>query len=147
MKWKKYINRSSIALLAVIALSSLALIFFNYYVIKITASTRGYINGESNYSKGQKDASKYLLLYLESESEIDWKLYQENMLIPFGPRDFRLALLNDSSRSEMHRALLQGRNHPDDTDNYIWLYKNFGHFPFMQEAVAIWTKGDQYNEN
>ena len=146
MNWRKYINKSSIALLAVIVLSSKALIFFNYYVIKITASTRGYINGESNYSKGQKDASNYLMQYLESESEVDWKLYQKNMLIPFGPRDFRLALLNDSSRSEMHRALLQGRNHPDDTDNYIWLYKNFGHFPFMQEAVEIWTKGDQYNE-
>ncbi|MTI41673.1 sensor histidine kinase [Fulvivirga lutimaris] len=146
MNWKKYINKSSIVLLSVIALSSMALIFFNYYVIKITASTRGYINGESNYSKGQKDASKYLLQYLESESESDWKLYQKNMLIPFGPRDFRLALLNDSSRAEMHRALLQGRNHPDDLDNYIWLYKNFGHFPFMQEAVAIWTRGDHYNE-
>lgn len=146
MEWKKYISKSSIALLAVIVLSSMALIFFNYYVIKITASTRGYISGESNYSKGQKDALNYLLQYLESESETDWKLYQKNMLIPFGPRDFRLALLNDSSRSEMHRALLQGRNHPDDLDNYIWLYNNFGHFPFMQEAVAIWTKGDQYNE-
>lgn len=146
MKWKKYINRSSIVLLAVIALSSLALIFFNYYVIKITASTRGYISGESNYSKGQKDAAKYLLQYLESESENDWKRYEENMLIPFGPRDFRLALLNDSSRAEMHRALLQGRNHPDDLDNYIWLYKNFGQFPFMQKAVSIWTSGDHYNE-
>lgn len=146
MNWKKYINKSSLALLAVIVLSSMALIFFNYYVIKITASTRGYINGESNYSKGQKDALNYLLQYLESESETDWNLYQENMLIPFGPRDFRMALLNDSSRSEMHRALLQGRNHPDDLDNYIWLYENFGHFPFMQEAVAIWTKADQYNE-
>ncbi|MEQ9660237.1 MAG: HAMP domain-containing sensor histidine kinase [Fulvivirga sp.] len=146
MNWKKYINRSSMALLAVIVLSSMALIFFNYYVIKITASTRGYINGESNYSKGQKDALNYLLQYLESESETDWKRYQENMYIPFGPRDFRLALLNDSTRSVMHRALLQGRNHPDDTDNFIWLYKNFGHFPFMQEAVAIWTKADQYNE-
>ncbi|WKV11454.1 sensor histidine kinase [Marivirga harenae] len=146
MKWKKYVNKKSIALLLVIVISSLALIFFNYYVIKITASIRSYINGESNYSKGQKDASFYLLRYLESESENDWIQYQENMLISFGPRDFRVALLNDSSRAEMHRALIQGRNNPDDTDNYIWLYKNFGQFSFMQEAVASWTKGDHYNE-
>ncbi len=68
------------------------------------------------------------------------------MSVPFGPRDFQLALLNDSSRSEMRGALLHGRNHPDDLDNYIWLYKNFAHFPFMQEAVEIWTRGDHYNE-
>ncbi|MEZ0131503.1 two-component sensor histidine kinase, partial [Flavobacterium sp. LBUM151] len=36
------------------------LICINFFTIKTLSATRAYVNGESHYSKGQKDASRHL---------------------------------------------------------------------------------------
>jgi hypothetical protein len=52
--------------------ASAAIFVVNYYSIKILSGTRAYINGESEYSKGQKDASAYLTNYIYFENERDY---------------------------------------------------------------------------
>ena len=40
------------------------LILINYFTIRILSASRAYVNGESQYSKGQKEASRHLVTYL-----------------------------------------------------------------------------------
>ena len=50
--------------LAIVIVSCSLLIFVNYFTIKIQSSSRSYINGESHYSKAEKDATRHLTTYL-----------------------------------------------------------------------------------
>ena len=77
MRKFRLLDRKSLTLIVLVLISGISIIFFNFYVIKTTASIRGYINGESNYSKGQKDAVRSLLQYLDTESNADWEAYKK----------------------------------------------------------------------
>lgn len=50
--------------LLVVTISCAFLIISNYFTIKILSASRSYINSESHYSKGQKDATRHLTIYL-----------------------------------------------------------------------------------
>ncbi len=39
-------------------------------------------------------------------------------------------------------GLLQGRNHPDDINSMITLFRNFRHVPEIDKAISIWTRAD-----
>lgn len=51
-------------LILVVFISCALLICINFFTIKILSANRAYVNGESHYSKGQKDASRHLITYL-----------------------------------------------------------------------------------
>src|SRR6187200_655879 len=80
-------------LLSVIILSCTFLIFINFFTIKILSSNRAYVNGESHYSKGQKDAVRHLITYLHTQEEEQWKLFKEELKVPQGDGIARIALL------------------------------------------------------
>lgn len=48
----------------IVAISCTLLIVSNYLTIRILSASRGYVNGESHYSKAQKDATRHLITYL-----------------------------------------------------------------------------------
>lgn len=111
----------------------------------VLSAVRGYVAGESLWSKGQKDAIYYLNLYANSRDEQNYQQYQHAIAIPQGSHDLRLAL--DSSIPDMVAArvgILQGGNHPDDVSSLIWLYLNFRHFSYMEKAIDLWKIGDSY---
>jgi signal transduction histidine kinase len=128
--------------IALVLFGSILVILFNFYTIKVLSSIRSYVNAESNFSKGQKDAVKYLIKYIDNHSQDDWNLYMQNIEIPFAANNFRKALQNNGTKEEMYNALAQGRNQPEDFDNYIWLYNNFHEYDFMKKALDIWTQCD-----
>jgi len=137
----KFKKKYFLPLLVIIATT--LTILLNYYSIKINAGTRGYISGESKYSKAQKDAVKYLIRYIDTGTEENWKKYETEIAVPLAGDDLRHALMNNGTEEELHQALLEGRNNPKDFDNFIWLYNNFHQFPFMQEAIELWASGDR----
>jgi len=141
-KVRSYFKKKHLLPILVIIATTLT-ILFNYYSIKINAGTRSYISGESKYSKGQKDAVIYLIRYIDTEAEENWKKYQTEIAVPLAGDDLRHALMDNGTEEELHHALLEGRNNPKDFDNFIWLYDNFHEFPFMQEAIELWALGDQ----
>ncbi len=115
---------------------------FSLYVL---SAVRGYVAGESLWSKGQKDAIFYLGLYADSRDEAVFRSYQRAIAVPQGSHDLRIALDKpvpdlDAAR----RGILQGGNHPDDVSGVIWLYLNFRHFSYMETAIKLWTVGDDY---
>lgn len=109
------------------------------------SAVRGYVAGESMWSKGLKDAIHYLDLYVQSGADHHLRLYHEAIEVPLGDNDFRVAM--DQPEPDLERAragILQGRNHPDDIEGMIWLYRNFRQLSYLQRAIAQWERGDRY---
>ena len=115
---------------------------FSLYML---SAVRGYVGGESLWSKGQKDAIYYLTLYADNRDEATFLKYREALAVPLGGHDLRVALdLPEPDLTAARRGILQGGNHPDDVDSLIWLYRNFRHFGYLEKAIALWTIGDSY---
>ncbi|MGX1173779.1 MULTISPECIES: EAL domain-containing protein [Pseudomonas] len=111
----------------------------------VLSAVRGYVAGESLWSKGQKDAIYYLNLYADSRDEVIFRKYQQAIAVPEGGHELRVALDREPPNLEAARAgILKGGNHPDDVSSLIWLYLNFRHFSYLEEAIDLWTVGDGY---
>ncbi|AZV28331.1 MULTISPECIES: EAL domain-containing protein [Pseudomonas] len=111
----------------------------------VLSAVRGYVAGESLWSKGQKDAIYYLNLYADSRDEAIYLKYQNAIAVPQGGHQLRLAL--DKQPPDLQAAregILKGGNHPDDVSSLIWLYLNFRHFSYLETAIDRWTLGDAY---
>ena len=109
------------------------------------SAVRGYVAGESLWSKGQKDAIYYLNLYADSRDESIFGKYQKAMAVPQGGHELRVALDRQPPDLEAaRRAILKGGNHPDDVPSLIWLYLNFRHFSYLERAIDRWIVGDAY---
>jgi diguanylate cyclase (GGDEF)-like protein/PAS domain S-box-containing protein len=109
----------------------------------LQSALRAYVAGESQWSKGQKEAVFYLNAYASSQSEADWEQYLRAFAVPLGDQKARLALEQvppdiDSAR----RGFIEGRNHPDDVQSMIRLFRWFQHTSLMQRPIAIWTEAD-----
>jgi len=109
------------------------------------SAVRGYVAGESLWSKGQKDAIFYLSLYADNRQEAVFLKYREAMLVPEGSRELRHALDRPEPDVELaRRDLAQGGNHPEDFDGIIWLFLNFRHIAYFARAIELWNIGDRY---
>jgi len=136
-------KKISSALLLIVTLSCLATIIVNYYTIKVLSASRAYINGESQYSKGQKEASALLISYIYSGNETEYNSFLKAISIPIGDRHAREALSAPVISTKAAKAgFLQAHNHPDDIGNMIWLFRNFSHLGMFKKAVTIWEQGD-----
>lgn len=126
----------------VVVLFQVLLGCFSLYMM---SAMRSYVGGESLWSKGQKDAIRYLDLYALSRDERDYIKYRQAIAVPEGGRKLREAL--DRSEPDLVAArdgILQGGNHPDDVARMIWLYRHFRDIGAMQQALHWWLQGDAY---
>ncbi|KQZ78543.1 MULTISPECIES: EAL domain-containing protein [unclassified Pseudomonas] len=111
----------------------------------VLSAVRGYVAGESLWSKGQKDAIYYLNLYADNGDQDIFRKYQQAISVPQGGHELRVALDQQPPDIEAARlAILKGGNHPDDVSSLIWLYLNFRHFSYLEKAIDLWTVGDDY---
>ncbi|NNA88644.1 EAL domain-containing protein [Pseudomonas gessardii] len=111
----------------------------------VLSAVRGYVAGESLWSKGQKDAIYYLTLYADNRDQATFLKYQNAIAVPQGGHELRIAL--DRPNPDLAAArlgILKGGNHPDDVSSLIWLYLNFRHFSYLEKAIELWTVGDGY---
>jgi len=129
-------------LLISIFIASIILIVFNYYTLKTMSSVRAYINGESSYSKGEKDATQSLITYMHTKDIKDWESFINNINIPLGDSIARVTLLENGSRDIVRNGFLQGNNHKDDIEDMIWLFNTFKNLPLMAGPITIWETGD-----
>lgn len=126
----------------IVFLSCASLIFVNYGTIRILSANRAYVNGESHYSKGQKDAARHLMTYLYTKDQNEWASFLEEIKVPKGDGAARIALVQNKSEEEIKSALRLGRNKEEDLDDIIWLYKNFKSVSFFTQAMQEWSAGD-----
>lgn len=109
------------------------------------SAVRGYVAGESLWSKGQKDAIYYLTLYADNRDQKTFLKYQNAIAVPQGGHELRIALDRPNpDLAAARQGILKGGNHPDDVSSVIWLYLNFRHFSYLEKAIELWTVGDGY---
>ncbi|MFM2229606.1 MAG: Sensor histidine kinase RcsC [Bacteroidota bacterium] len=143
LSFKKIVAPHALPLFSVLVISGSLLIAMNFYSIKILSSTRAYVNGESHYSKAQKDASRYLITYLYTSDSYKWYLFNKELAVPKGDGKGRIELLTSGDIAKAKEGLRTGRNHEDDLDDLIWIFNNFQHISWVKKAILEWEKGDQ----
>jgi diguanylate cyclase (GGDEF)-like protein/PAS domain S-box-containing protein len=113
------------------------------YSIGVMAAGRAYVGGEGLWSKAQKEAVYALLRYATYRDPKDHQVYRDALLVPLGDRQARLELEKPNPDLQVAaKGFLQGRNHPDDIDGMIRLFRTFRTVPEIDQAIAIWTQGD-----
>ena len=111
----------------------------------LLSAVRGLTNGESLWSKAQKDAIYYLSRYADDGKPADIERYRQALKVPHGDAQAREALYETPLRLDLARqGIEQGQNHPDDVNAIIWLLRTFRYFSWVQEPVAFWRQGDAY---
>jgi len=113
--------------------------------IEVLSTVRAWVGGESLYSKGQKDATYYLARYAASHSDTDYVHYLRAIAFPLGDRQARMALQQRPVDLPAARAgFLKAGNHPADIGSAILLFRLFGAFGPVRQAIELWTAGDSY---
>lgn len=133
--------KRNVYLLLFILIALLTLISINFYTIKILSAVRAYINGESEYSKGQKDALLYLYTYIETEDTVYMSYFNESIKVPMADNLARKSLINHDKDEVVSRYFLMGRNHPNDIPGLIWLFKTF-RTTYMKTPIRLWTDAE-----
>src|SRR6478752_5918626 len=131
-----------IVLFIVTFFSCIALITINYYTIKTLSASRAYVNGESQYSKGQNKASRHLITYLLTGDNRQWLLFNEELKAPLGDKLARIALTKKLGDSLAKVGFRAGKNKEADLDDMIWVFKNFQTLPFLKKAINEWKHAD-----
>ncbi len=129
-------------LVVLVFLAAFILIFFNFYSSKIKSGLRAYINGESVYSKGQKDALINLTYYLNTQDSVYWRMYVEDLKVPMSDNKARHAMMNKEPDSVAFNYFVEGKVHSADIANLIWLFKNFRKVPEFKDAVVLWDRSE-----
>ncbi|MCL2656637.1 MAG: EAL domain-containing protein [Betaproteobacteria bacterium] len=123
-----------------VAVLQAALIFFS---IDVLSTVRAYVNSESLYSKGQKDAVYFLGLYAQSGDATQYERYLTALAKPLEARRARMLLQEPAlDHDEAYRSLLTKGNHPRDIPGMIRVARAFGGVSYFADAVRIWEETD-----
>jgi len=113
--------------------------------LALNTGIRAYVNGESLWSKSQKDAVFSLQEYLRSGDETAWKAFVRHLAIPLGDRRARLAMEQSPPDPAAARSgFLAGGNHPDDIGMMIFIYRRLRWEPHFARTIDIWERADRY---
>ena len=106
-------------------------------------AVRSYSEGESLWSKGQKESVFHLLRYAESRDDVNYQKYRMAISVPLGDNKARLELEKPNpDYAIVWQGLIEGRTHPDEIPHVIKLYRRFRHVSFMADVVDTWAAGD-----
>lgn len=134
---KLYFTVGIMALLIIVELGALV------FSLNILSSVRAYVNGEGLWSKAQKDAMYYLQKYGRSREEADYVKFQAFMKVPMGDHRALQELGKEKPDMDVARqGLIDGRNHPDDVDGMITLFRKFDANHYIGGAIKIWISAD-----
>lgn len=137
-------RRLAVIVLVFVAIVACLLVLVNVEMA-IMAGVRAYVEAESFWSKGQKDAVLHLRDYAVSHDGRDFARYRTAIDVPLGDHRARTELQKAQPDQALVRdGFLAGRNHPDDVTEMIKLFRRFGHVSFMRRAVVIWSEADRY---
>ncbi|HEY2798235.1 MAG TPA: EAL domain-containing protein [Thermoanaerobaculia bacterium] len=134
---------SSLIMLCLGVLMTAGIAILSQTALSLLSGVRAYVGGEGLWSKGQKDAVHWIHRYAATGDPKAFASYRAAVAVPLGDRIAREELEKAHPDDRVARAgLLQGRNHPEDVDEMIWLVRNFRWVGYVQSALAIWRQGD-----
>lgn len=129
-------------LIASVALSAAA-IAIAMALFDMLSAGRAYVGGESQWSKAQQAAIFHLDRYAESGDRSRLESARDMLRVPLSLRRARLALLEGPSAiDDARQALSDGRNHPDDIESMVRMFRSFRKLPHFAEALELWREAD-----
>ena len=109
----------------------------------VLGSTRSYSEGESNWSKGQKQAVFHLLHFAQTRQEADYEFYRRAIAVPLAFKRFRVEMHKaNPDMPAVYQALRDGLTHPDDVEPGIEFFRRFHKVRPMADVVTVWEEGD-----
>ncbi len=105
---------------------------------------RAYVEGESIWSKGQKNAIYFLDLYADTRDDRYYRQYADALAAPLADMAARLAMEQaPPDVGAARRSFLRGGVDANDIPGMIWLFIHFRHFNYLDEAVQRWRETDR----
>ncbi|MEK6806837.1 MAG: EAL domain-containing protein [Pseudomonadota bacterium] len=121
----------------------LSLLAIAAFASSLNNGVRAFAQGESLWSKAQKDAVHYLMRYAQLRDENDYQKYLREIAIPLGDRAGRLELHKPSyDYAVVERGFVAGGNAPEDVPYMVSLYRRFHNIGDLKRAIAIWNEAD-----
>ncbi|MDR3608134.1 MAG: HAMP domain-containing sensor histidine kinase [Oligoflexia bacterium] len=129
-----------VGIMTVLVLSEL--LTLNYAMHKFSAM-RAFIEGESLWSKAQKNAVINLQRYVISRKEAAYQAFQEDLRIPIGDHNARVSLLGPHPDVEAaHRGFAEGKVAEADIPGMIELLRNLYWVSYIKRATETWAEAD-----
>ena len=131
----------TVGLMALLIIIELGVLLFS---INTLSSVRAYVGGEGLWSKAQKDAIYQLMRYGITHEEADYSKFLEFMKVSQGDHKARMELSKEKPDWQAARqAFLEGRNHVDDVDGMLKLFRRFHTNSYINRAIIAWTHADE----
>ncbi|QMV73871.1 EAL domain-containing protein [Comamonas piscis] len=113
--------------------------------LHILGAMRAFSSGESQWSKGQKDATYALARYAVSGDPAAYEQFHQGLHIPMSDMQARLMLEDQgyAARAQASLLLLQGHNEPEEINALIWLTVYFRHTESIGELLGRWRDADE----
>lgn len=113
--------------------------------LHMLGAMRAFSAGESQWSKGQKDASFALAHYAASGDPSAYMQFHQGLRIPMSDMHARLMLEEKgyAARPQAALLLLQGHNEPEEINALIWLTVYFKHTDAIGKVLARWRDSDE----
>ncbi|MFO1318942.1 MAG: EAL domain-containing protein [Burkholderiales bacterium] len=138
-------NRRLLALIWPFLVIVLLLVVLAIQVTDVLSAARAFVEGESRWSKAQKESVFHLLRYAETFEQQHYLEYLRNLSVPQKLGQARVEMEKSSFEYDVAwQLLLEGGDHPDDIDGVIRLYRRFRHIWYIQEVRRVWEEGDRY---
>lgn len=118
-------------------------LFTLIFAMNTLSGVRGYLGGESVWSKGHKTAVYNLQQYLFTKQSEHFEKFKTALQVPLGDRDARIELLKDIYDEKIvDRGFAKGKIHASDRPAMIQLARRFHKVPLMAKTLQIWAEGD-----
>jgi PAS domain S-box-containing protein len=130
----------TVGIMAALIAVELAVLTFS---INTLSSVRAYVGGEGLWSKAQKDAIYSLKKYVYTHEAHYYAEYVNYMKVPLGDHKALVEMERPNPDKEvMWNGLIEGRNHPDDVDGMIKLFRRFDNISYLRDAIVAWKMAD-----
>src|SRR5262245_18268404 len=94
--------------------------------LQVLFAVRADGTGDSQWSKGQKDAIHYLQTYVSTGAPLYLQKFDAAIAVPLADRTARRALESPGNNDAVARdGFAKAGNHDDDIGGLIWLFKYF----------------------
>jgi PAS domain S-box-containing protein len=145
LKWFKNISISKklYFVVGIMAFLIAAELFILWFSLSTLSSVRAFVGGEGLWSKAQKDAIYHLQKYSRTFEEEDFLKFNYFMKVPLGDHKTLVELMKKNPNLDAAKeGFIEGRNHPNDVEGMINLFRRFHRISYITKAISIWAEAD-----
>lgn len=138
------IKKKLIIIVAAFASSILIMSGIVYFAVDTLSTVRAIVEGESLWSKGQKDALYHLSRYVSTHDPQEYQKYKEYLSAPLADKQSRLELMKENPNfTIVEQGFAKGGIHPSETHAMSLFFKRFEFIDYVKKTVALWNLGDE----